>query len=58
MGDTVRILRKRKQVGDKEWMSDFKEGDHKVASVSENLRQKFYRLTDGREYLRADIIKM
>ena len=58
VGDTVRILRKKKQVGDKEWMSNFKEGDHKVASVSENLGQKFYRLTDGREYLRADIVKM
>ena len=56
--DTVRILRKKKQVGDKEWMSNFKEGDHKVASISENLGQKFYRLTDGREYLRADIVKM
>ena len=58
VGDTVRILRKKKQVGDKEWMSNFKEGDHKVASISENLGQKFYRLTDGREYLRADIVKM
>ena len=58
VGDTVRILRKKKQVGDKERMSNFKEGDRKVASVSENLGHKFYRLTDGKEYLKADVIKM
>ena len=58
VGDTVRILRKRKQVGYNEFMSNFKEGDHKVANISENMGHKFYKLTDGREYIRADIVKM
>jgi hypothetical protein len=58
VGDKVRILRKKKAVGDKEFMSNFKEGEHKVASISENFGQKFYKLTDGREYIRADIVKM
>ena len=58
VGDTVRILRKKKAVGDKEYMSNFKEGEHKVASSSENLGQKFYKLTDGREYIRANIVKL
>jgi Cu2+-exporting ATPase len=58
VGDTVRILRKRKAVGEKETMDNFKPGEHKVASISENFKQKFYKLTDGREYIRADIVKM
>ena len=58
VGDTVRILRKRKQVGEKETMENFKPGEHKVASISENFKHKFYKLTDGREYIRADIVKM
>jgi len=58
VGDKVRILRKKKAVGDKEFMSNFKEGDHHVASISENFGQKFYKLTDGREYIRADLVKM
>ena len=56
--DTVRILRKKKQVGDKEFMSNFKEGDHNVASISETMGHMFYRLTDVREYIRAGIVKM
>lgn len=58
VGDTVKILRKKKQVGDKEFMSDFKSGEHKVTSISSNFDQKFYRLSDGREYIRIDIVKM
>ena len=58
VGDTVRILRKRKAVGDKETMDNFKPGEHKVVSISENFKQKFYLLTDQREYIRADIVKM
>ena len=58
VGDTVRILRKRKQVGEKETMDNFKPGEHKVAAISENFKQKFHKLTDGREYIRADIVKM
>ena len=58
VGDTVRILRKKKAVGDKEYVSNFKEGERKVANVSENLGHKFHKSTDGREYVRADIVKM
>ena len=58
VGDKVKILRKKKVVGDKEWMSNFRDGEHTVASISENFGQKFYKLTDGREYIRSDIVKM
>ena len=56
--DKVKLLRKKKAVGDKEWMSNFKAGEHTVVSISENLGQKFYKLSDGREYIRSDIVKM
>ena len=58
VGDSVRILRKRRQVGDTETMDNFKPGEHKVAAISENFKHKFYKLTDGREYIRADMVKM
>ena len=54
----MRILRKKKAVGDKEFMSQFKAGEHTLESVSENFGQKFYKLSDGREYIRSDIVKM
>ena len=54
----MRILRKRKQVGEKETVDNFKPGEHKVASISENFNQKSYKLTDGREYIRAGIVNM
>ena len=57
VGDRVRILRKKKAVGDKEFMSNFKEGEHTVASVSEHSGRMFYKLTAGREYARADVVK-
>ena len=58
IGDTVRILRKIKKVGDREFMSKFKTGDHTVESISENFGQKFYKLSDGKEYIRSDIVRM
>ena len=58
VGDTVRILKKKKVVGDKECMEQFKAGKHKVESISENFGQKFYLLSDRREYIRSDIVKM
>ena len=58
VGDPVRILRKKKLLGDKEWMSSFKEGEHKVVSISENLGQTFYKLSENREQIRADIVKI
>ena len=58
IGDVVRILRKKKAVGDKEFMSQFKPGEQTVESISENFGQKFYRLSDQREYIRSDIVKM
>ena len=58
VGDTVRILKKKKVVGDKEFMEQFKPGTHKVDSISENCGQKFYASSDKREYIRRDIVKM
>ena len=58
VGDVVRILRKIKKVGDREFLSRFKTGEHTVESISENFGQKFYKLSDGLEYIRSDIVKM
>ena len=58
VGDVVRILRKKKTVGDKEFMSNFKTGEQTVESISENFGQKFYLLSDKKEYIRSDIVKM
>ena len=57
VSDTVRLFRKKKQVGDVQWMSNFKPGVRKVESISENVGQKFYMLSDGIEYVRSDIVK-
>ena len=37
VGDKVKVLRKKKAVGDKEFMSNFKDGEHTVVSISENF---------------------
>ena len=58
VGDTVRIRKKKKVVGDKEFMEQFKVGKHKVESISVDFGQKFYMLSDKREYIRSDIVKM
>ena len=58
VGDTVRILKKKKVVGDKEFMEQFKAGKHKIENISENFGQKFYMLSDKQEYIRSDIVKM
>ncbi len=58
IGGIIRILKKTKAVGDKEFMSLFKAGKHIVQSISENLGQKFYLLSDKREYIRSDIVRM
>ena len=58
IGDTVKVLRKHKAVGDKEFMDQFKKGEHTVESISENFGHKFYKLSDGKEYIRSDIVKM
>ena len=47
----------KKQVGDKEWISNFKPGDRKAESTSEKFGQQFYVLSDGIEYVRSDIAK-
>ena len=39
-------------------MTNFKKGEHTVESINENFGQKFYMLSDGREYIRSDIVKM
>jgi hypothetical protein len=53
VGDTVRNLKKKKVVGDKEFMEQFEVGKHNVESISENVGQKFYMLSDNREYIRS-----
>ena len=58
VGDTVRILKNRNPVGEKEWMERFKKGEHTVESISENFGQKFYMLSNGQELIRSDIVKM
>ncbi len=58
VGDTVSILKKKKVVGDKEVMEQFKAGKHKVESIYEIVGQDFYMLSDKREYIRSDIVKM
>ena len=57
VGDTVRTLKKKK-LGDKEFQDAFKPGKHKVESISENFGQKFYVLSNKREYIRSDLVKM
>ena len=58
VGDTVRILKNRNPVGEKEWMERFKKGEHTVESISGNVGQKFYMLSNGQELIRSDIVKM
>ncbi len=57
VGDTVRTMKKKK-LGDKEFMDKVKPGKHKVEGISENFGQKFYMLSDKREYIRSHIVKM
>jgi hypothetical protein len=58
VGDTVRILKNKKVVGDKELMEQFRAGKRKIESSSTNFGQKFYTLSDMREHIRSDIAKM
>ena len=58
VGDIVIILKKKKVVGDKEFMEQFKVGKQTVESISDNFGQNFYMLSDKREYTRSDIAKM
>ena len=57
VGDTVRMLLKKK-LGHKEFMDAFKPGKQTVESISESFGQKFYTLSDRREYVRSDLVKM
>ena len=57
VGDTVRMLLKKK-LGHKEFQDAFKPGKQTVVSISESLGQKFYTLSDKREYVRSDLVKM
>ena len=55
--DIVRTLKKKK-LGEKEFMDAFKPGRHKIESISEHFGQKFYTLSDRKEYIRSDLVKM
>ena len=57
VGDTVRMLKKKK-IGLKELQDPFKPGRPTVESISEQFGQKYYRLSDNREYIRSDLVKM
>ena len=57
VGDTVRMLLKKK-LGHKEFQDAFKPGKQTVESISENFGQKYYMLSDKREYIRSDLVKM
>jgi hypothetical protein len=57
VGDTVRMLLKKK-LGHKEFMDAFKPGKQKVVEITESLGQKFYTLSDKRDYIRSDLVKM
>ena len=57
VGDTVRMLKKKK-IGLKEFQDAFKPGKQTVESISEQFGQKYYRLSDKREYVRSDLVKM
>ena len=58
VGDIVRVLKKKNPVGEKEFMTNFKKGEHTVESISENFGQKLYKLSDSRENIRSDIVLM
>ena len=53
----MRMLLKKK-LGHKEFQDAFKPGKHKVESITENFGQQFYKLSDKREYVRSDLVKM
>ncbi len=57
VGDTVRMFLKNK-FGHKEFQDAFKPGKQKVVEITENFGQQFYRLSDKREYIRSDLVKM
>ena len=57
VGDTVRMLKKKK-LGLKEYQDPFKPGRPTVESISEQFGQKYYKLSDNREYVRSDLVKM
>jgi hypothetical protein len=57
VGDTVRMLKKKK-IGVKEFQDAFKPGKQTVESISEQFGQKYYKLSDKREYIRSDLVKM
>jgi hypothetical protein len=57
IGDKVKVLRKKK-LGEKEHIGNLRKGNLEVVGISENFSQKFYKLSDGREYIRSDIVKI
>jgi hypothetical protein len=57
VGDTVRMLKKKK-LGLKEFQDAFKLGKQTVVEITENFGQKYYKLSDNREYIRSDLVNM
>jgi hypothetical protein len=49
---------KKKKIGLKEFQDPFKPGRPTVESISEQFGQKYYMLSDNREYIRSDLVKM
>ena len=56
-GDRVRVMRK-KGLGEKETASAFQKDVFVVNSSSQNLGQDLYKLNNGKEYVRADLVKV
>ena len=58
VGNVVRVLKKKNPVGEKEFMDNFKPGEFTVESIRESFGQKFYKLSNDKEYIRSDIVRM
>ena len=58
VGDVVRVLKKKNPVGEKEFMDKFKPGEFTVESRRESFGQKFYKLSNDKEYIRSNIVRM
>lgn len=54
----MRVLKKKNPVGEKEWMDNFEPGEHTIESISGNVGQTFYTLSNGKKLICNDIVRM
>ena len=57
IGDKVRVLKKKK-LGDKDFRDQLRAGENTIENIETMFGQKYYKLNDGREYMRTDFVKM